>query len=242
MRRVFEPESGGDVAEMKSLDVEYVFEFAREGGVRADVGAERILGQDVVRLSDATLARSFLHALGGGMEMGHALNMDLSRSVASFASSRTLSMATADPSAKETPSSASTSAYSRSLGCKRARLRHPSRDARFDRRDARTSWRRREDRLGPSRRRRRNQTSRADVGAEQDARFGRRKISKDVGAFGLTNKRGDERFRTDPARIVVVLHLPFPLGEPTEGLVVASTDSHEEKKTIALDGAPSIRE
>ena len=54
------------------------------------------------------------------------LNMDLSRSVASFASSSTLSMATADPSAKETPSSASTSAYSRSLGCKRARLRHPA--------------------------------------------------------------------------------------------------------------------
>ena len=59
LRRVFEPESGGDVAEMKSLDVEYVFEFAREGGVRADVGAERILGQDVCGLSDATLARSF---------------------------------------------------------------------------------------------------------------------------------------------------------------------------------------
>ena len=53
-----------------------------------------------------------------GWRWGMLLNMDLSRSVASFASSSTLSMATADPSAKETPSSASTSAYSRSLGCK----------------------------------------------------------------------------------------------------------------------------
>ena len=74
MRRVFEAESGGDVAEMKSLDVEYVFEFAREGGVRADVGAERILGQDVVRFVGRHLSEElFLHALGGGMEMGHAL-------------------------------------------------------------------------------------------------------------------------------------------------------------------------
>ena len=59
---------------METLDVKDVLECGREGGVGAYVGAERVLGQDVVLLVARDFGDELLqHALGRGMEMGHAL-------------------------------------------------------------------------------------------------------------------------------------------------------------------------